>query len=186
MFAGKSEELLRRINLLQYADVDYLLFKPKVDTRTKSTSKSRDGRSKQAIVVTTAIEILDYVKKHDCNKEKPVIAIDEAQFFDEHLGDICEDLANCGYIVYVAGLDMDFRGEPFPSMLKLLAYAEKVIKLTAICTVCGAPATKTQRLIDWQPAAYNTPVVKIGNTESYTARCRHHHMVKDKPTWRNK
>jgi thymidine kinase len=182
MFAGKSEELLRRINRLQYADVDYLLFKPLIDTRTKAAAKSRDGRIEKAIVVSSAMQILEYVQKHDKTKEKPVIAIDEVQFFDDQLGEVCEELANHGYIVYAAGLDMDFRGVAFPSMLKLMAYAEKIIKLTAICTECGAPATKTQRLIDGKPASFTAPVVKIGNTESYSARCRQHHVVENKPT----
>jgi thymidine kinase len=182
MFAGKSEELLRRINRLQYADVDFILFKPRIDTRTKSTAKSRDGRSIKAVTVNSSLDILHYVQKEIKGRDIPVIAIDEAQFFDEQLGDVCEDLANHGYIVYTAGLDNDFRGVPFPSMLKLMAYAEKIIKLTAICTECGAPATRSQRLINGQPASFDAPIVQVGNTESYTARCRHHHVIKNKPT----
>jgi thymidine kinase len=179
MFSGKSEELLRRLNRLQYADVDYLVFKPKIDTRTKKTVKSRDGRKIQAITITSSKGILQYLNK--LNKEIPVIGIDEAQFLDEDLGDVCESLANSGHIVYVAGLDLDFRGEPFKPMLKPLAYAEVITKLTAICTECGAAGTRTQRIIDGKPASYRSPLIKVGNVESYTARCRFHHEVPDKP-----
>lgn len=180
MFAGKSEELLRRINRLKYADVDYLLFKPKIDTRTKKTAKSRDGREIPAIVIEKSTDIFDNLDKLD---EKPhVIAIDEAQFLDEELADVCDHLANNGIIIFIAGLDNDFRGEPFTTMVKLLSIAEKVTKLTAICTECGAEATRTQRIIDGEPASYDSPLVLIGNNESYSARCRHHHIVKNKPS----
>jgi thymidine kinase len=180
MFSGKSEELLRRLNRLKYADVNFLLFKPRIDTRTKKTVKSRDGRKNTAITVDSSSEIVQYLSKH--GSEVPVIGIDEAQFFDEEIGNICELLANNGHIIYVAGLDLDFRGEPFKSMLAVLAYAEKTTKLTAICTECGAPATRTQRLIDGEPASYYSSLIKVGDVEKYTARCRHHHVVKDKPT----
>jgi thymidine kinase len=97
---------------------------------------------------------------------------------------VCELLANTGHIVYVAGLDLDFRGEPFKPMLTIMAYAERITKLTAICTECGAPGTRTQRLIDGEPASYYSPLIKVGDVEKYTARCRHHHVVKDKPILR--
>jgi thymidine kinase len=179
MFSCKSEELLRRLNRLKYADVDYIVFKPKVDTRTKKAVKSRDGRIDKAITIKSSKEIIKYLGK--TNLDNPVIAIDEAQFLDEHLGDVCERLANKGHIVYVAGLDLDFRGEPFKPMLRVLAYAEKITKLTAICTECGAAGTRTQRIIDGKPASYHSPLIKVGNVESYTARCRFHHEVPDKP-----
>jgi thymidine kinase len=177
MFAGKSEELLRKINRLKYADVDFLLFKPKIDTRTKNKVKSRDGRANNAIIISRAEEILMHVK----NKPNiTVLAIDEAQFFDESLGEICDRLANSGKIIYVAGLDLNFKGEPFKSISSVMSYAEKIIKLTAICTECGAPATRSQRLINNKPADVDSPIVQIGNTESYAARCRHHHFVPNK------
>jgi thymidine kinase len=179
MFSGKSEELLRRLNRLQYADVKFLLFKPKIDTRTKRTVKSRDGRKNKAITIGSAKKIITYLHKH--NLDVSVIGVDEAQFFDDGLGDVCELLANEGHIVYVAGLDLDFRGEPFKSMLTVMAYAEKITKLTAICTECGAPATRTQRLINGEPASYHSPLINVGDIEKYTARCRHHHIVKNKP-----
>ncbi|MDR0985655.1 MAG: thymidine kinase [Mycoplasmataceae bacterium] len=178
MFSGKSEELLRKLNRLKYAEVEYLLFKPKIDTRSRQV-KSRDGRKQKAIEVKTSKEIYNYIHKQ--NKKYKVIAIDEAQFFDKNLGDVCDRLADEGIMIYVAGLDQDFRGEPFPAMLRLLSKAEKVTKLTAVCTECGAPATRTQRIIDGIPANHNSPIVKIGNTESYTARCRQHHEIPNKP-----
>lgn len=178
MFAGKSEELLRKMNRLKYAEVDYLIFKPTIDTRTKDTIKSRDGRELHAIQVKKAVDIVTYIKSL---KVKPqVIAIDEIQFFDKELPNVCEYLADNGFIIYAAGLDSDFRGEPFPNTANLLALAENVIKLTAICTECGAPATRTQKLIDGKPAPYDSPRIVVGNTETYTARCRHHHVVKNK------
>jgi thymidine kinase len=180
MFSGKSEELLRRLNRLKYADVDFILFKPKIDTRTKQTVKSRDGRKNLAITVKSSKEIVEYLRNQ--KQEVSVIGIDEAQFFDENLGEVCEQLANSGHIIYAAGLDLDFRGEPFKPMLNIVAYAEYVTKLTAICTECGAPGTRTQRLINGQPASYYSPLIKVGDVEQYTARCRHHHIVKDKPT----
>ncbi|MDR0825794.1 MAG: thymidine kinase [Mycoplasmataceae bacterium] len=180
MFAGKSEELLRRLNRLQYADVDYILFKPYVDTRTVGTAKSRDGRQQNAVTVKRSAEILEVLEKNK-NKDVAVVAVDEAQFFDDRLGEVCEHLANQGHLVYVAGLDLDFRGVPFKSLLNVFAFADKVTKLTAICTECGAPATRTQRIIDGKPASYHSPVVKIGNVETYSARCREHHIVKDRP-----
>jgi thymidine kinase len=179
MFSGKSEELLRRLNRLKYADVDFVLFKPKIDTRTYKTVKSRDGRVNHAITVKSSCEIIEYLKMN--KNDVSVIGIDEAQFFDEELGRVCELLANNGKIIYVAGLDLDFRGEPFKSLLTVMAYAEKITKLTAICTECGAPGTRTQRIIDGSPASYYSPVIKVGDVEVYTARCRHHHIVKDKP-----
>jgi thymidine kinase len=179
MFSGKSEELLRRLNRLKYADVNFLLFKPKIDTRTKKTVKSRDGRKNIAITIGSSREIVEFLRKNKL--EISVIGIDEAQFFDEELGTVCELLANSGKIVYVAGLDLDFRGEPFKPMLTTMAYAEKITKLTAICTECGAPGTRTQRVIDGEPASYYSPIIKVGDVEKYTARCRHHHVVKDKP-----
>ncbi|MDE7433610.1 MAG: thymidine kinase [Mycoplasmoidaceae bacterium] len=178
MFAGKSEELLRKMNRLKYAEVDYVIFKPVIDTRTKNTIKSRDGRELEAIQVKKSTDIIQHIK---ALKVKPqVIAIDEIQFFDKELPYVCEYLADNGFIIYAAGLDSDFRGEPFPNTANLLALAENVIKLTAICTECGAPATRTQKLIDGKPAPYDSPRIVVGNTETYTARCRHHHVVDQK------
>jgi thymidine kinase len=106
-----------------------------------------------------------------------VIAIDEVQFFDWTIADVCEELANQGKRVILAGLDMDFRGEPFGPMPLLMAQAESVEKLQAICVVCGAPASRTQRLINSQPANYDDPVILVGASEVYEARCRQCHEV---------
>jgi thymidine kinase len=108
------------------------------------------------------------------------IAIDEVQFLDEKIIGVCEKFANKGVRVIVAGLDRNFRGEPFGVMPELLARAEYVTKLVAICSVCGAPATRTQRLINGQPANYNDPIILVGAKEQYEARCRHCHQVPGK------
>lgn len=174
MFAGKSEELLRKINRLKYAEVKSMIFKPLIDSRTKNEIKSRSGKYESAIIIKNPNDILKYVFNA---KEKPqVVAIDEIQFFPNSLVDVCQKLANNGVIVYAAGLDTDFSGKPFPATANLLAVAEKVIKLTAICTVCGAPATKTQRL--FKKNKNDKKRIVIGDEESYTARCRHHHEVR--------
>lgn len=179
MFAGKSEELLRKMNRLKYAEVDYVIFKPVIDTRTKDSVKSRDGRELKAVQVKKSADIISHIKGL---KNKPqVIAIDEIQFFDEELPSVCDYLADNGFIIYAAGLDTDFRGVPFSNTANMMSIAESVIKLTAICTECGAPATRTQRLINGKPASFDSPTIIVGNTETYTARCRHHHYVKDGP-----
>jgi thymidine kinase len=126
--------------------------------------------------VGNAREILDRL-----SPDTTVVAVDEAQFFDWELSAICNELAERGLRVILAGLDMDFRGEPFGPMPLLMAEAEEVTKLQAICVVCGAPASRTQRLIDGQPAAYDDPIILVGGSESYDARCRLCHEVPRKP-----
>jgi thymidine kinase len=106
-----------------------------------------------------------------------VIGIDEAQFFDEGITDVVQRLADHGFRVIVAGLDQDFRGEPFGPMPKMMSLAEQVTKLQAVCQTCGSPASRTQRLINGQPAGYEDPIILIGATEAYEPRCRHHHEV---------
>lgn len=180
MFAGKSDELIRSLHKLQYADVEYLVFKPKADSRTSQKIASRNGLTKAAIEINDPNEIFEIIMKQ--NKNINIIAIDEAQFFDDSLVDVADVLADNGYVVMVAGLDRDFRGEPFGPIPKLLTKADYINKLTAICTECGAPASRTQRLINNKPAKYNDPLILVGNTESYAARCRHCHQVPYKPT----
>lgn len=178
MFAGKTEELIRRINVLKYANKNILVFKPEIDNRySYSEVVSHSGTKVESIVVKTAVEILDHI-----SDETDVVAIDEVQFFDDEITMVCDHLALLGKRVMVAGLDMDFRGEPFGVIPKLMTTAEFVTKLTAVCTKCGAPATRTQRLVNGEPASYNDPTVLIGARESYEARCRHDHIVLDKPT----
>lgn len=170
MFAGKSEELLRRLNLLKYSEAEYLLFTPDKDTRSGfKKAKSRDGREFESITVKKAIDIIDYVNK--TKKNIQVVAIDEAQFFDNELSNICNYLANNNYIVLVAGLDMDFDGKPFESLVNLVATAEKITKLKAICMKCGAEASFSQRLKGCKDK------ILIGDIESYEARCRHCHSL---------
>ena len=174
MFAGKTEELLRRIKRLEYAKKTILVFKPSIDNRySESDVVSHNNRRTKSYSVTSSSEILEAV-----NLEKPyAVAIDEAQFFNDDIIEVCEKLADIGIRVIVAGLDTNFRGEPFGPMPIILARSEYVTKLQAICQVCGAPATRTQRLIDGKPAKYSDPTIQIGASEQYEARCRHCHKV---------
>ena len=177
MFAGKTEELIRRINVLSYARKNILVFKPKIDDRYSTTEiASHAGSKVPCIVISEAKEILDHV-----NYDTDVVAIDEVQFFDEDVVDICEYLADSGLRVMVAGLDKDFRGEPFGVLPDLLTRAEFVTKLTAVCAKCGAPATRTQRIINGKPASFNDPIVLVGAKEAYEPRCRHCHGIVEKP-----
>ncbi len=174
MFAGKSEELIRRLRRLDYAHKKYLVFKPKIDDRySKDEVVSHLKNKAKAIPIKEGKEILSYVKE-----DTEVVGIDEVQFFDEGIIDVCETLANRGIRVIAAGLDTDFRGEPFPISASLLARAEFVTKLTAICVKCGAPATMTQRIVNGVPASKTDPVVLVGGTESYEPRCRHCHEIR--------
>lgn len=177
MYAGKTEELIRRIKRIEYAKRDFLVFKPQIDDRYSETEVVSHANNRAcSIVVKDAKEIL----KHIQNKDLYAVAIDEAQFFDEEIIAVCEKLADRRIRVIVAGLDKDFRGEPFGVMPKLLARAEYVTKLYAICQSCGARATRTQRLINGSPAHYNDPIILVGAQEQYEARCRHcHQVIKD-------
>ena len=177
MFAGKTEELIRRINVLSYARKNILVFKPKIDDRYSTTEiASHAGSKVPCIVISEAKEILNHV-----NYDTDIVAIDEVQFFDEDVVDICEYLADSGLRVMVAGLDKDFRGEPFGVLPDLLTRAEFVTKLTAVCAKCGAPATRTQRIINGKPASFNDPIVLVGAKEAYEPRCRHCHEIVEKP-----
>lgn len=177
MFAGKTEELIRRINVLSYAKKNIIVFKPKIDNRySDSEIVSHSGAKVPCLVVEKAQDIL---KKIEADTE--VVAIDEVQFFDKDIVEVCEYLADKGIRVMVAGLDKDFRGESFGVMPELLTRAEFVTKLTAVCAKCGAPATRTQRLVNGKPAGYEDPIVMVGADESYEPRCRHCHQVPNKP-----
>ncbi len=173
MFAGKSEELLRRINRLVYAKKKFLVFKPKIDNRySEDEVVSHRKRAYKAHSIEKGTELLKFV-----TNDLEVICIDEIQFFDESVIDVIETLANRGIRIIVAGLDCDFKGDPFPITANLLARAEYITKLTAICPICGREATKTQRLINGVPASSDDPVVLVGANESYEPRCRHHHEI---------
>ena len=178
MFAGKTEELIRRIKVLEYAKKKIAVFKPKIDNRYSEDSVVfHAGSSVKSFNIKNAREIFDYI-----DDSYDVIAIDEVQFFDEEIVEICDHFADQGKRVMVAGLDMDFRGEPFSVMPQLFTHAEFVTKLTAVCMKCGAPATRSQRLIDGHPARYDDPIIQVGASEQYEARCRHCHEVPGKRT----
>jgi thymidine kinase len=177
MFSGKTEELIRRVRRAQIAKQKVQVFKPVIDDRygiQKITS--HNGLFVEAMPVTEAEAILDLVET-----DTTVVAVDEVQFFDWQIADVVNELASRGVRVIVSGLDMDFRGEPFGPMPLLMSEAELVDKLHAICVVCGQPASRTQRLIDGEPASYSDPVILVGASEVYEARCREHHKVPGKP-----
>ncbi len=177
MFSGKTEELIRRVRRARIAKQKVQVFKPQIDIRYQVEKvSSHDGLAWEAIPVGHAREILDQLEP-----DTTVVAVDEAQFFDWELSDVCQELAQRGLRVIAAGLDMDFRGEPFGPMPLLMAEAEEVTKLQAICVVCGAPASRTQRLINDLPAGYDEPIILVGGSESYEARCRTCHEVPRKP-----
>ena len=179
MFSGKTEELLRRIRRADIARKRMQVFKPLIDHRYGiERVASHNGIAWDNVVaVQCADDLLALVED-----ETEVVAIDEVQFFDWRIAEVCEQLADAGKRVVAAGLDQDFRGEPFGPMPLLMAMAENVEKLTAICVVCGQPATRTQRLINGVPARYDDPVILVGGSESYEARCRHCHDVPGRPT----
>ncbi len=177
MFSGKTEELIRRVRRAQIARQKVQVFKPVLDDRyglQKITS--HNGMYVEAVPVESAEAILGLVEP-----DTTVVAVDEAQFFDWKIAPVCAELAGRGVRVIAAGLDTDFRGEPFGPMPVLMAEAEMVDKLQAICVSCGKPASRTQRLINGQPASYDDPVIMVGASEVYEARCRHCHRVPGKP-----
>ena len=177
MFSGKTEELIRRVRRARIAQQKVQVFKPALDHRFGSQKvASHNGVHWEAVPVGKAREILERL-----SSDTTVVAVDEAQFFDWEISDVCNELAENGLRVILAGLDMDFRGEPFGPMPLLMAEAEEVTKLQAICVVCGAPASRTQRLINSEPAAYDDPVILVGGSESYEARCRNCHQIPGKP-----
>ena len=177
MFAGKTEELIRRIKRLEYAKKNIVVFKPVIDNRYSEGEVVSHNKTKtKSVNIVKASDVFDYI-----SKETEVIAIDEVQFLDDEVVDILNYLASKGKRIIVSGLDSDFRAEPFSFMPKLLAIAEFVTKLTAVCVVCKTPATRTQRIVDGKPARFMDPIVLIGASESYEARCRHCHKVYRKP-----
>ena len=173
MFCGKTDELLRRLRRAIIAKQKIQVFKPGFDIRysnEKVTSHAGNEYDATPIESTTEIPAI-------LINDVTLIAIDEAQFFGEEIIPVVQDLVKKGIRVIVGGLDMDFRGEPFGQMPMLLAQAEIVDKLHAICMVCGEEATRTQRLVDGNPAHYDDPIIIVGASEMYEARCRIHHQV---------
>jgi thymidine kinase len=174
MFCGKTDEMLRLLRRFSIAGRRVVLVKPRLDTRTDEvTVVSRSGAQHQAVTVGGADEIEGVVADAD------IVAVEEGQFFDDGLPDVIERLADTGKQVIVTGLDRDFRGIPFGPMPRLMALADQVTKLTAICVLCGEPATRTQRLLDGAAAPADSPLIVIGGIgdETYEARCRLHHEV---------
>ncbi|MFC7201941.1 thymidine kinase [Haloferax namakaokahaiae] len=177
MFSGKTEELLRRLRRAEIAGQEVAVFKPEIDDRYgKTTVGSHAGGSWEASVVPAEgegiWEITDELNGED------VVAIDEANFFSYELVDVCEQLAASGKRVIVSGTDQTFRAEPFEPLPQLMALAEYVDKLQAICTVCGEPASRNQRLVDGEPAHADGPTIVVGADESYEARCRNCHTLR--------
>ncbi|CAM2923499.1 MULTISPECIES: thymidine kinase [Staphylococcus] len=173
MFSGKSEELIRRLRRGVYAKQKVIVFKPAIDDRYhKEKVVSHNGNEIEAINISKANEIWQYNLK-----DVDIIGIDEIQFFDQEIVEIAETLAEKGYRVITAGLDMDFRGEPFHPVPEMLAVSEHITKLQAVCAVCGASSSRTQRLIDGKPAKVDDPIILVGADERYEPRCRAHHVV---------
>lgn len=173
MFSGKSEELIRRVRRAKIARLKVQVFKHSLDIRFhKKKVSSHSGYEIEAHPVNDVRQIRDLILK-----DTQVVGIDEAQFFGDEIVELCQEMANDGKRVIVAGLDQDFRGKPFGPMPTLLAIAEHVDKLSAICMQCRRPASRSQRLINGEPAPTDSPVIHVGADERYEARCRHCHKV---------
>jgi thymidine kinase len=177
MFAGKSEELIRQVRRALYARKKVQVFKSALDNRWDSAAiATHNGVRFEAIPVSSSGDLERLVEP-----DTEVVAIEEIQFFDDGIVALCDRWANEGRTVIAAGLDQDFRGQPFGFMPILLALADEVIKLRAICARCGQPASKTQRLVDGRPASWDEPTILIGAAERYEARCRRCHKVLHAP-----
>ena len=173
MFAGKTEELMRRIKRMEYAHKNYLIFKPSIDTRYSITEiVSYNKKALTAISISHGSDIKRHLKK-----DTQAIVIDEVQFFDESLVKYLQEYADQGLRVICGGLDRDFRGKAFKVTGEIMAISDNLTKLTAICSCCGGEATMTQRIIDGEPAHFNDPTILVGEMESYEARCRDCHKV---------
>lgn len=173
MFSGKTDELIRRLRRATIARQRVQVFKPRLDDRYHTNKvTSHAGGEFEAMPIDQASAIPEHIVQGTT-----VVAVDEAQFFDNAIVRVSQETADRGVRVIVAGLDTDFRGQPFGPMPLLMASAERVDKLHAICMVCGNPAARTQRLIDGNPARASDPIVVVGASELYEARCREHHKV---------
>jgi thymidine kinase len=174
MFSGKSEELMRRVRRATIARKRVQVFKSHLDARYGGLHRvsSHDGRMLEAVPIDSSAQIAQRV-----DPAAQVVAVDEAQFLDDGIVQLATDLAERGRRVILAGTDTDFRGEPFGPMPQLLAVAEVVDKLHAICVLCGSPASRNQRLIGGRPAPYDSPTIMVGAADSYEARCRACHQV---------
>ncbi len=181
MFSGKSEELIRRLKRAQIAQLQTLIFKHSLDTRkTIEYIHAHNGDKIKAFAVESAEQIRDFIFE-----QADVIGIDEVQFFKPEIITIILELIDQKKRVIVAGLDLDFRGLPFGCMPSLLAIADTITKLNAVCMSCGNDAYYSQRLVNGQPARYNDPIIVIGAEECYQARCRECFKIDKKPTFLN-
>jgi thymidine kinase len=177
MFSGKTEELIRLVRRAMHARKRTQVFKSALDTRCDTTViRTHDGTSFTAMAVKDSRQV-----EENLLPDTQLVAIEEIQFLDDGIVELCQTLAGRGVEVIVAGLDQDFRGQPFGFMPSLLALADNVMKLHAICKVCGEEASRTQRLVDGRPARWDEPTILIGADETYEARCRHCHIVRLPP-----
>lgn len=179
MFSGKSEELIRKLRRAKIAKKKIIVFKPSIDHRTSLAHvSSHDGNKVSAISVDSPLHIIEQTPI-----DTDIVGIDEAQFFSHELINTVLDLINDGKTVIIAGLNLDYRGVPFGPMPTLIALADRITKLSAICIVCGDEAYFSQRLVNGHPAKYEDPLVQIGAEEAYQARCRNCFIIDKKPLW---
>ncbi|ASI99081.1 thymidine kinase [Thermococcus celer] len=178
MFAGKTTELIKRIERQMFAKRRAALFKPSVDNRySEDEVVAHNGLRYEAFVVPTDERGVQKIVEVTKREGYEVIGVDEVQFFPISIVDALETLADEGVYVIASGLNLDFKADPFPVTKELLVRADNIVYLTAVCTICGRPATRSQRLIDRKPAPRDSPVILVGGRESYEARCREHHVV---------
>ncbi len=179
MFCGKSEALIRTLNRYKIAQMRVVAFKPDMSRRKEKKNEiaGRDGAHFHAYPISVAAPeaILTYLDEYD------VIGIEEIQFFEEDMIHVLEECRAVGKRVYVAGLDLDFRTEPFKIVPHLLAIADEVEKMRAVCMVCHQEAGLTQRMLNGKPAMYDSPLIDVGDSEKYEARCRKCHKIPGKP-----
>ncbi|WP_068267701.1 thymidine kinase [Caviibacter abscessus] len=176
MFSGKSEELIRRIRRAKYAKQRVIVFSPSIDKRYgENAIYSHNKNNVEAYSVYTT-EQMEHVMSQNTDAE--VIGIDEIQFFPPEVVEFCKKYVELGKRIVVAGLDLDFRAKPFVPLPELMAIADEVSKLSAICMICGKPGYASQRLINGEPAYEDDPLVLVGASENYEARCRRHHKIR--------
>lgn len=172
MFSGKTEELMRRLKRAEFAKLNVLTIKHHIDNRKSQTSiSSHNGSERIAFSIGNSSVAIDKVLEL-ANRNIDVIGIDEIQFFPNKIIDVICQLVDSGKRVICAGLDLDFRGEPFGVMPIVMAIADEVTKFKAICVICGKNAHHSQRIINGRPANYEDPIIMVGAQEAYEPRCR--------------
>ena len=178
MFSGKSEELIRRLRRAKYAKQKIVVFSPSIDNRYGEKGIYSHGKESLEAYSVNSVNQMEEIMTE--NIDAQVIGIDEVQFLGEDVVRFCKKYVEYGKRIIVAGLDLSFRAEPYHPVPELMSISDRVDKLNAICTVCGKPAYASQRLINGEPAYYDDPLVMVGASENYEARCRRHHIVKHK------